>query len=329
MIGKVVKTDGAFWSPEIERGIFARAGIEYVELCQPSLEELSEHAKDADALMVLAYRVGRELLEALPRVKVIARYGVGVDNVDVEAATSLGIAVTYVPDYCLDEVSNHAIALMLAVWRKLVPLAGHAPAGTFPAMEAVRPIRRLQGSRVGLVGFGALAQAVARKLAGFDLEIVAADPYVADDVFVAHGVSKVGLGELIETSDVLSIHTSLTPTTFHLIGAEEISRMKQGAIVINTARGAVVDQAALVEALRDGRLAGAGLDVLEKEPPGADDELLRLPNVIVTPHVGAYSEEAITSLQEQAASSVVDVLSGVRPPHLADPSVWQILRGRG
>ena len=329
MIGKVVKTDGAFRNPEIERGIFARAGIEYVELRQPSVEELSEHARDADALMVLAFRVGRELLEALPRVKVIARYGVGVDNVDVEAATSLGIAVTCVPDYCVDEVSSHAIALMLAVWRKLVPLAGLAPAGTFPAMEAVRPIRRLEGSRVGLVGFGALAQAVARKLAGFGLEIVAADPYVADHVFAAHGVSKVGLAELIETSDVVSIHTSLTPTTLHLIGAEEISRMKPGAIVINTARGAVVDQAALVEALRDGRLAGAGLDVLEKEPPEVDDELLGLPNVIVTPHVGAYSEEAITTLQEHAASSVVDVLSGVRPPHLADPSVWQVLRGRG
>lgn len=328
MIGKVVKTDGAFRNPEIERGIFARAGFEYVELRHPSVEELSEQAKDADALMVLAYRIGRELLEALPRVKVVARYGVGVDNVDVEAATSLGIAVTCVPDYCVDEVSSHAVALMLAVWRKLVPLAGHAPAGTFPAMEAVRPIRRLEGSRVGLVGFGALAQAVARKLAGFGLEIVAADPYVADHVFAAHRVSRVGLAELIETSDVVSIHTSLTPATLHLIGAEEISRMKQGAIVVNTARGAVVDQAALVEALRDGRLAGAGLDVLEKEPPEPDDELLRLPNVIVTPHVGAYSEEAITTLQERAASSVVDALSGVRPRHLADPSVWQILRGR-
>jgi D-3-phosphoglycerate dehydrogenase len=195
-------------------------------------------------------------------------------------------------------------------------------------MEAVRPIRRLEGSRVGLIGFGALAQAVARKLSGFGVEIVATDPYVDDHVFASHGVSKVGFDELVETSDVVSIHTSLTPATFHLIGADEIARMKHGAIVVNTARGAVVDQAALVEALRDGRLAGAGLDVLETEPPRADDELLRLPNVVVTPHVGAYSEEAIATLQEHAASSVVDVLSGVRPRHLVDPSVWRVLRGR-
>lgn len=327
MSGKVVKTDGDFRDPEIERRIFARAGVEFLELHRPGAEELSEHARDADALMVLAYPVARELLEALPRLKVVARYGVGVDSVDVAAATSLGVAVTYVPDYCVDEVSSHAVALMLAVWRKLVPLRDAAPAGTFPAMEAVRPVHRLAGSRVGLVGFGALGQAVARKLAGFDVEIVAADPQVPGEVFASHGVSKVDLDELIESSDTVSIHTSLNPATFHLIGADEIRRMKPGAIVINTARGGVVDQAHLARALRSGHLGGAGLDVLEKEPPDPDDELLHLPNVIVTPHVGAYSEEAIAMLQERAASAVVDVLSGVRPPHLADAGVWERRRG--
>ncbi len=323
MIGKVVKTDGDFRDPEIERQIFARAGVEFVELREPSIEELLEHARDADGLMILAYRVASTLLEELPRLRVVARYGVGVDTVDVGACTSLGIAVTYVPDYCVDEVSSHAVALMLAVWRKLLPLSRVAASGTFPAIQAVRPIRRLAGSRVGLVGFGALGQAVARKLAGFDVEIVAADPLVPAQVFASHSVSKVELGELLETSDTVSIHTSLNPGTFHLIGADEISSMKPGAIVVNTARGAVVDQVQLARALRDGHLGGAGLDVLEREPPDSDEELLRLPNVIVTPHVGAYSEEAITMLQERAASSVVDVLSGVRPSHLADPAVWE------
>jgi D-3-phosphoglycerate dehydrogenase len=327
MSGKVVKTDGDFRDPEIERRIFARAGVELVELHQPTIEELVEHARDADGLMVLAHPVAGPLLDELPRLKVVARYGVGVDNVDVGTATSLGVAVTYVPDYCIDEVSSHAVALMLAVWRKLVPLSRVAPGGTFPAMEAVRPVRRLAGSRVGLVGFGALGQAVARKLGGFDVEIVAADPQVPDHVFASHGVARVELAELLETSDTVSIHTSLNPATFHLIGADEISRMKPGAVVVNTARGAVVDQAQLVRALRDGHLGGAGLDVLEKEPPDPDDELLHLPNVIVTPHVGAYSEEAIAMLQERAASAVVDVLSGVRPPHLADPAVWERRRG--
>jgi D-3-phosphoglycerate dehydrogenase len=323
----VVKTDGDFENPEIERSIFARAGFDLVELHgPPPVEELVERARDADALMVLACRVGRDLLEQLPRLRVVARYGVGVDTVDVEAATTAGVCVTYVPDYCVDEVSAHAVALMLAVWRKLLVLRGVASGGTFPAMEAARPVHRLAGSRVGLVGFGVLGQAVARKLTGFDVEIVATDPKVPADEFASHGVAGIGLNELLETSDVISIHTNLTPATFHLIGAEELSRFKRGAILINTARGAVVDQASLVRALRDGRLGGAGLDVVEKEPPDPDDELLHLENVIVTPHVGAYSEEAIAALQERAATSVVDVLSGVEPQHLADPSVWESRR---
>ena len=328
MNAKVVKTDGDFKNPGIERDIFARAGIDLVELREPpSVEELVELARDADALMVLAFRVGRDLLEQLPRLRVVARYGVGVDTVDVEAATSAGVCVTYVPDYCVDEVSAHAVALMLAVWRKLLVLRGVASSGTFPAMEAARPVHRLAGSRVGLVGFGALGQAVARKLAGFDVEIVATDPKVPADVFASHGVAAIQLNELLETSDVVSIHTNLTPATFHLVGAGELSRMKPGAILVNTARGAVVEEASLLRALREGRLGGAGLDVLEKEPPEPGDELLHLPNVIVTPHVGAYSEEAIAELQERAAGSVVDVLSGVEPPHLADRSVWGHRRG--
>ena len=319
---KVVKTDGAFRNHEIERGILAQVGAEYVELHHPSADELLTQARDADALMVLAYPVTRELLEELPRVKVVSRYGVGVDVVDVQAATSLGIVVAYVPDYCIDEVSSHTVALMLAVHRKLFASSGLATAGTFPAMEAVRPIHRLMGSRVGLVGFGALGQAVARKLSGFELELVATDPQVPSRVFAERGVREVGLDELVETSDIVSIHTSLTPATHHLIGKDQIARMKPGAVVINTARGAVIDQAHLARALRDGHLGGAGLDVLEREPPTPEEELLHMSNVVITPHVAAYSEEAISMLQERTASAVVDVLSGRRPSHLADPEVW-------
>jgi len=325
---KVVKTDGDFKNPEVERGILAGSGADYVELHHPTADELLTEARDTDALMILAYPVTRGLLEKLPRLKVVSRYGVGVDVVDVQAATSLGIAVAYVPDYCVDEVSSHAVALMLAVWRKLFPLGALAPAGTFPAMEAVRPIHRLAGSRVGLVGFGALGQAVARKLSGFDLELMATDPQIPSHVFAEHGVQNVSMDEVVETSDIISIHTSLTPATFHLIGEDQIGRMKAGAIVINTARGAVIDQIHLARALRDGHLGGAGLDVLEKEPPSPEEELLHLPNVVVTPHVAAYSEEAIGMLQERTASAVVDVLSGKKPPHLANPEVWEHRRTR-
>jgi D-3-phosphoglycerate dehydrogenase len=320
---KVVKTDGDFRDPEIERGILARFGAEYVELRNPTADELVAHAGDADALTVLAYPVTRELLEEMPRLKVVSRYGVGVDTVDVGAATSLGIAVACVPDYCVDEVSSHAVALLLAVWRKLLPLNGLATAGTFAAMEAVRPVHRLAGSKVGLIGFGTLGRAVARKLSGFDLDILATDPQVPAHVFAEHRVRNVCLDELLEAADIISIHTSLTPATFHLIGEDQLARMKPGAIVVNTSRGAVIDQVHLARALRNGHLAGAGLDVLETEPPGAEDELLSLPNVVVTPHVAAYSEEAIAMLQQRAAAAVVDVLSGTRPSHLANPEVWE------
>ncbi len=322
---KGVKTDGAsrnqeFRNQEIEHGILAQVGAEYVGLHHLSADELLTKARDDDALMVLAYPVNRELLEELSRVKVASRYG--VDMVDGQAAKSLGIVVAYVPDYCIDEVSSHTVALMLAVHRKLFASSGLATAGTFPAMEAVRPIHRLMGSRVGLVGFGALGQAVARKLSGFELELVATDPQVPSRVFAERGVREVGLDELVETSDIVSIHTSLTPATHHLIGKDQIARMKPGAVVINTARGAVIDQAHLARALRDGHLGGAGLDVLEREPPTPEEELLHMSNVVITPHVAAYSEEAISMLQERTASAVVDVLSGRRPPHLADPEVW-------
>ncbi|MHB1852632.1 MAG: C-terminal binding protein [Acidimicrobiales bacterium] len=319
---KVVKTDGDFRNPEIERAILGRIGAEYVELRQPTPDELVARARDADAVMILSYPLSGALLEELPHVKVVSRYGVGVDMVDVQAATSLGIAVSCVPDYCVDEVSSHAVTLMLVVWRKLFTLSGLAAAGTFPAMEAARPVHRLAGAKVGLVGFGALGQAVAHKLSGFDVEIMAIDPQVPADIFIEHGVQAVGLNKLLDTADIVSIHTSLTSATFHLIGEDQIARMKRGAIVINTARGAVVDQVHLAAALRSGHLAGAGLDVLETEPPAPDDELLHLPNVVVTPHVAAYSEEAMVMLQERAASAVVDVLSTTRPPHLVNPEVW-------
>ncbi|MDA8311708.1 MAG: C-terminal binding protein [Actinomycetota bacterium] len=323
MSAKVVKTDGDFTDLQIERAVLGRVGAELVELHEPSPEELVARARDADALMVLAYPVTRELLEELAQVKVVSRYGVGVDVVDVKAATSLGVPVAYTPQYCVDEVSTHAVALLLAVWRKLAALNRHAADGTFPAIRAVGPLRRLAGSRVGLVGFGTLGRAVARKLSGFDLEIVATDPKVPAHVFSEHNVRRVDLDELVETADIVSLHASLTPATFHLIGEGEIARMKPGAIVVNTGRGALIDQVHLTAALRDGRLGGAGLDVLEKEPPSADDELLRLPNVVVTPHVAAYSKEAISMLQERAASAVADVLGGTRPAHLANPEVWE------
>lgn len=318
----VIKTDGDFASTNIERTVLARVGANLVELQHPSEKELLAIARDADALMVLAYPVTRALLQELPRLRILARYGVGLDTVDVQAATDLGIPVAYVPDYCVDEVSSHAVALLLAVWRKLTLFGNMATGGTFEAIDAARPIHRLTGATVGLVGFGILGQAVARKLAGFSFDISATDPNVPDPTFAELGIRKVSLQELLRTADIISIHSSLTPATYHLIGDAEFASMKSGAILINTARGAIVDQVHLVRALQEGHLAGAGLDVLDDAAPGTEQALLSMANVLITPHVGAYSEEALADLQYRTALAVSDALSNHTPDRLANPEVW-------
>lgn len=273
-------------------------------------------ARDADALLVCYAKLPGDLIRELTRCKVIGRTGLGVDNIDLAAARERKITVTYVPDYCMDEVSDHAMALLLALARK-VAYANSLVQGGRWEMAAVAPIHRLKGRTLGLVGFGNIPRALAPKAKAFGLRVLAYDPFVARDVFASLGVEGVSLDELLASSDFISVHAPLTPQTRGLIGASAFAKMKPNALVINTARGPLIDEKALIAALDSGRIGGAALDVLETEPPPKDSALIGRPNVVLTPHTAFYSVEALEELQAKCATDVARVLSGQPPVYPA------------
>lgn len=309
---KVVVTDSVFPHLEVERKILAEIGADLVALQAHRDEELLEPVQDADALLVCFAPVTGRVVEAARKCRIIARYGIGVDNVDVRTATARGIVVTNVPDYCVEEVSDHALALVLACARKVVWMDRRVRAGRWDARDAV-PVRRLSSQVLGLVGFGKIPRLVARKAQAFGLRVLSFDPYVAPSAMRELGVEPVGLRELLERSDYVSVHAPLTPQTEGLIDEAALRWMKPTAYLVNTARGRIVDEKALVRALERGWIAGAALDVLPTEPPPPDDPLLRLDNVVLTPHVAFYSEESLQELQRKVAEEVVRVLTG-QPP---------------
>jgi D-3-phosphoglycerate dehydrogenase len=273
-------------------------------------------ARDADALLVCYAKLSGDLICQLTRCKVIGRTGLGVDNIDLAAARERKITVTYVPDYCMDEVSDHAMALLLALARKVPFANSFVQAGGWD-MAAVAPIHRLKGQTLGLVGFGNIPRALAPKAKAFGLTVLAYDPFVAQDAFASVGVEGVGLDELLASSDFVSIHAPLTPQTRGLFNAVAFAKMKPGALLINTARGPLIDEKALIDALDGGRLGGAALDVLETEPPPKDAPLIGRANVVLTPHTAFYSVEALEELQTKCATDVARVLSGQPPVYPA------------
>jgi len=266
-------------------------------------------------------QITAQMIGQMSRCRIISRFGIGVDNVDLAAATSAGIVVTKVPDYCIDEVSDHAMALLLTLVRKIPLASAQVHAGRWE-MRAVVPIHRLRGTVLGLVGFGRIPQLVAPKAKSFGLRVIAFDPFARPDVFVREGVEQVDFAGLLAQSDYVSIHAPLLPETRDLFNADAIGRMKPGAYLINTARGPIVDEVALADALDAGRLAGAALDVMPKEPP-VGSPLIGRDNVIITPHTSFYSEESLVELQRKAAGEVAAVLSGRAPRNPVNPEVLQ------
>lgn len=308
----VAVTDHVFANLEPTERALARLGAE-VRLAEAKTPEaILAVAREADGLIVCYADVTAGIIEELEKCQVIARTGIGVDNVDVDAATRAGMFVTNVREYCDDEVSDHAMALLLALVRKVPLLNEKVRGGTWGAASA-KPIHRIRGKVLGLVGFGAIPRQVAVKAQGFGMEVLAYDPYVDAATYTSHGVRGVDLDELITTSDYISVHAPLTDETHNMFDADAFSRMKQGAYLVNTARGPLVDVEALVDALDAGQIAGAGLDVLPDEPPADDLRLLGRDDVLVTPHVGFYSEGSMTDLQAKAAEQVALVLSGEDP----------------
>lgn len=315
----VVIADYDYGDVDIERAIIEDAGFRLIAADCKTEDDVIEAARDADAVIAQYATVGARAINAFTRCRVIARYGTGVDIVDVDAATRRGILVSNVPnDWCQNEVADHAMALLLAVARKICTY-DHATRSGVWQWQSGAPIHRMQGRTLGLLSFGAIAQAIAARAHAFGMLVVAHDPYMAADDVIAHGATPVSFDELIEHSDYLVIQAPLTKETHHLIGEEELRRMKPTLILVNTARGPIVNDAALHLALKEGWIAGAGLDDIEEEPAKLRDwkpenPLFSLENVTITPHAAYYSEEAIRTVRDFAAHEVVRVLTG-QPPH--------------
>lgn len=321
---KVVVTDYEYATLKYEEEVLAKVGATLVPAQCRTEEELIEACKDADALINQYAQLTPRVIQALDKCKVIARYGVGINTVDLDAATEKGICVVNVPDYCMDEVSDHAMALLLACARKVVLMNNEVKKGNWDYKVSV-PIYRLRGKTLGLISFGRIAQTIAKKAQAFGLDILIFDPYIPDAVAEQFGVKKVSLEELLKSSDFISVHAPLNAETEHLISEKEFQLMKKTTFIINTGRGPVIHEDALVKALQEGWIAGAGLDVIEVEPVRSDSPLLQMDNVILNPHVAWYSEEAGTDLQTKAAQGVVEVLEGYFPKNLVNKQVKEKL----
>ena len=300
MLGPLIAiTDSVFPSLDPAKKALARLDPEYRMAKSASAEDILAVARDADAILVTYAKLSGELLRQLARCKAIGRFGLGVDNIDLPAAKELGIAVNYVPDYCLREVSDHAMALLLALARKVTFSNKLVQSGRWE-LPPIVPLRRLEGQVLGLVGFGNIPRTLAPKAKAFGLKVITYDPYVVTEALAATGVESVGFDDLLARSDFISVHAPLQPATRGLMNAKTFAKMKRGAFLINTARGPLVDEPALI----------AALDVVTTEPLAKDSPLIGRDNVILTPHTAFYSVEALEELQTKCASDVARVLSG-------------------
>ena len=298
-------TDEAFDDFMIERSVLEPIGCAVVTLSGDDLAGVEA----ADAFLVSRATIDAELMGRARRLKVIARYGVGVDNIDLETAARRGITVVNTPDYCAHEVADHALAQILACARQIVRLDRLVHSGQWNPAD-VLPMQRLARCTLGIIGIGHVGSQVAARALALGLEVIAHDPFIEKPPV---GVVLVPLDDLLRRSDFVSLHMPLTPSTRNLIGAPQLALMKRTAFLVNTARGDLIDEDELATALRDGRLAGAALDVLTAEPPGLNHPLIKLENVILTPHIAFYSDEALRQRKRQAAEGVRAVLESRRP----------------
>ncbi len=320
MTRRILITDIAWPDLEIEKEVLAAVDGEVMLAGDGTPEEIIALAPQADAILTCWKDVPAEALDIAPNCQMVSRYGIGLDNIPIGRATELGMLVTNVPDFCLEEVSDHVMALLLATARQLFPLA-RTPERSGWTRETPRPIPRLKGQTLGLIGFGNIARALVPKALGFGLRVIAYTPRLRPQD-APQGVEVTNdLSEMLAASDYVSIHCPLTEETAHLINDAALAQMKSDALLINTSRGGVIDEEALTRALREGRIGGAALDVTDPEPPSADNPLLTLENVIVTPHAAFYSVAATAELARKAAENVVTVLRGEVPKTVVNAEV--------
>ncbi len=326
---RVVITDLDQGTAEPERQVFAEYGIELAAVgTARTPDDVIRIGREADGLLVQYARIDGRVLDALPRVRAIGRYGVGYDMIDVPAATKRGVLVITVPDYCTDEVADHALAMILACARHLLPAHRHVERGGWNAPEVMAGVQRLASQTLGIVGLGRIGRAVARRAAGFGLRILATDPAVDDLAMRVLGAQPRPLQALLQESDYVTLHAPLSSTTRHLIGRDQLAAMKPTAYLINTARGGLVDQAALVAALQERRIAGAALDVFEQEPLPADHPLRGMEQVLLSPHAAYYSDTAFARLKVDLATQVATALRGELPRTPLNPEAWTATRAR-
>jgi len=304
----VAVADSVFPNLDPATEVLSAIGAELQLASDSSAESVMKIAAGADAVLVTYAKITGDMIRQMKKCRIVSRFGIGVDNVDLDAATQAGIVVTKVPDYCIDEVSDHAVALLLSAVRKIPMATDQVHAGTWKMPNFV-PIHRLRGSVLGLVGFGRIPQLVAPKAKAFGLRVVAYDPFIPKDVFARAGVEQADFAQLLKISDYVSIHSPLTPETKGLFNADAFKQMKKGSYVVNTARGPIIDEAALAAAIDSGHIAGAALDVMTNEPP-VNSPLIGKRNVIITPHTSFYSEESLVELQTKASQEVANVLTG-------------------
>jgi D-3-phosphoglycerate dehydrogenase len=315
---RVLITDRAWPDCAVEREILAGADAEIIEAPRADEDTLVELARDCDAIGTCWANVTDAVVRAAARCRVIARFGIGLDNICVQTATERGIPVTYVPDYCVDEVAEHTLALLFALARRIPLFDSRAKRGEYDR-RVDPPMRRLAGRTLGLVGFGRIAQAVFHRGRALGLNVVA-NSRSGDDR--GTGCRMISLDELLATSDFVSLHCPLTDEMRQFVNAEQLTRMKPTAFLINTSRGGLVDADALWDAIQSGRIAGAGLDVFDPEPPDLSQPLYRDDRVLVTPHAAFLSADSLHALRSRTARQIADVLQHRRPEHLVNPDVW-------
>lgn len=319
---KVAVTDYVFPNLEIERQELKKIGADLIESTGSDEESIIEATKDADAILNCYAELTPRVIEFLKKCQIIARYGIGVNNVNIPTATKKGIIVTNVPDYCIEEVSDHTVALILACARKICQLNKTVKNGKWDFKDYL-PMYRIMGQTLGIIGFGKIPRRLVEKLAAYKLNILAYDPYIDKKIAKKYNVKLVELEELLKESDIISVHTPLTEKTLGILGYDQFKIMKKTAYLINTARGGLIKDNDLAQALKEGEIAGAGLDVLENENINSHHPLVNLENVIITPHSAFYSEQALKDLQYKAVQEVIRVLTGEKPKSCVNPEVFK------
>jgi len=316
---KVVITDAEYPSINNEKKVLSKLNVELIKFQCKTDEEIIRNCRDADGILNQYAKITSKVIEKLDNVKIITRYGIGVDNIDLDAATKKGIFVANVI-YDISDVADHTITLMLSLIRKLILIEKSIKKLEWD-WKNFHPIARIKGKTVGIIGLGKVGRQVAKRIKAFDVNILACDPYIQADVFKKYKATRVNYETLLEQSDIVTLHVPLNNETKHMISTNQLNKMKKTAILINCARGGIIDEKALYKSLKEKKIAGAGLDVLEQEPIKKDNPFLSLDNVIITPHMGWYSEEAVDEVQRIAAEQVLQCLQGKVPVNLVNKDV--------